>query len=272
MKKVSFLMAVLVAASSMFFAGCNQEPSDEPQIIVRFNGNTSSSCIHNTYVDEEVTIEVEFNVPGKIKEIRISGEDSPLDVPKTKDFLGDGFDQVIWSVSRSMKTSVQYYVEVTDKDKEENTKSVFITVNFNDVPPPPPPPPPPETPLGDTECFLFVYYNQGNPDNLNPPASTGLGLICGTTTGDGSFSNPVTARLDGSIVELSKSQFDKIETQEALQEAYNNGTKENSIRVIIAPGYTDKYFITKSGSTYSLVQTTEVDFEPPRKIMICYGQ
>ena len=143
MKRVcNFVIVALFAASSVF-VGCSSDPSDAPSITVRFDGNASSTGVfapNDLYVGDPVDVEVEFNVPGKIKEIRIAkasgtGENPPGTYPKTKDFLGETIDKVKWTVVGAAVGTVKYSADVTDKDKEAQSATKIIEITFKERPP-----------------------------------------------------------------------------------------------------------------------------------------
>lgn len=133
------MIAALFAASSVF-VGCSSDPSDAPTITIRFDGNASTNGVFapsDLYVGDNVAVEVEFDVPGKIKEIRISEVGgSPLaGYPKTSGFTSDNFHKANWTVTGNSVGTVEFNVEVTDKDKEPNIKNASIKITFKERPP-----------------------------------------------------------------------------------------------------------------------------------------
>ena len=111
------------------------------------------------------------------------------------------------------------------------------------------------TPLGAEDAFEFKYLISGDAGNTNPPEDVGImweSII--------PFSVPKKARFvpvpsTERFVELTKAKFDAIKTKEALKKAHEDGAKSPSFEWT-KWDFEDgpKYFITKNGTTYSLVQ------------------
>ena len=154
-----FMIAAVFAASAVFVS-CTNDPSDAPSITVRFNGIPSNDGVHapdNLYVGDEVEVELEFNVPGKIKEIRIArasgtGDMPPGTYPKTKDFLGETIDKVKWTITGTAVGTVKYTASVTDKDKEAQSDDAVVEITFKERPPV----------YGDIETFTAVLLGAQN--------------------------------------------------------------------------------------------------------------
>jgi hypothetical protein len=238
MNKVSFFMtAVLVAASSVCFVGCEdiKDLLEAPTITVNLNGTDQNSI--SVSPGENVVARIDCKAEGGIKRIEfmvVNGNDV-TGYPKTSGFQNANSHQVSHTFTGLGDGTHNYSIIVIDKkDKSKNTQ-ITITVTC--------------TPLSNPATFLFVYEGAGNPNNQ----LSAIGLTWATTT-----PNPLTTvRLNGDIVALTKAQFDAIECKQAIQAAYNTGTKADNILVTVAPTYAHRYFIVKSGSAYYLVETID---------------
>jgi len=256
-----FMFAAVVAASAVFVS-CSSDPSDVPSIAVRFDGNASSTGVFapaDLYVGDPVEVEVEFNVPGKIKEIRIAkasgtGENPPGTYPKTKDFLGETIDKVKWTVVGAAVGTVKYSADVTDKDKAAQSATKIIEITFKERPPE----------YGDIKTWAdrllgslshsstagascasidgtvyeiaaartnsakvdFVYWNgASNPNSIAAPSNTTLGTITAMQSG---WTTKNQTKLQ-KLTTVTAAQFDAMNNDAIIDEKVTSTTVTTDI-------------------------------------------
>ena len=128
MKKFSLLMiAAAVAAVSSVFVGCNAEETDAPTITVTLNGTEQTSIEVESGV--EVTIKLEYNVPGEIEQIDLDvvGGNNVTGFPMTKDFTSKTFHTHTFKIDApSAGHEVSYTTKVTDEAKQSANKTFTI--------------------------------------------------------------------------------------------------------------------------------------------------
>jgi len=116
------------------------------------------------------------------------------------------------------------------------------------------------TPLGAEDAFEIKHVMSDHPNNEDPPEDVGIrweSIIYGTFHKARFVPVPSTERF----VELTKKEFDAIKTKEALKKAHEDGSKSPSFEwTKLDFEDSPKYFITKNGTTYSLVQMTSLTF------------
>jgi len=143
MKRVNlFIMAAFIAASAMF-VGCTSDPSDAPSIKVYFKVGSgaeaeSTDLKVEAFENETVTVKFEFSAPGGIKTIdikQVGGTSIPGGYPKTSGFTNANLAIETFTVTASAPGKVEYIGEVTDKDKEPQSRNKKVEITFLELPP-----------------------------------------------------------------------------------------------------------------------------------------
>jgi len=265
MKKLGIYFMML-AMTAVVFVGCNKDEEKDPAAPVitmpskitfdEENPGALEVKVAVTSADEDLTsieVYVMYNEAFKFPILEVTDFGAnPKAWAKTFTAADFPIEQIA-----AVEGSLVFWVEAKATTTDAKESAVIEIIKA----------PVPDPLLGEAKTFKFIYHSQGHANNVNPPAETGLGLTWFTTT-----AGPVSATIRGSIVELSKTEFEAIKTQKALKDKYDAViTPANEIKVVLDP-HTAKYFITKSGTTYSLVETTGVNINPPRELTISYRQ
>ena len=130
MKRLSFLMASLLACS-LLFVGCSKE-FDEPTIEVTLNGEVTTQITVDW--NKGVSVIIDFVADADIKQIDIDevGGGNLTGYPKTRDFKTNTTDQAVFTIpARSANpekdVEVKYNVKITDREDQSQNRQIVVT-------------------------------------------------------------------------------------------------------------------------------------------------
>ena len=255
------MIAAFVAASAMLMS-CETD-TEAPTITVMLNGSERTTI--SVPATETVTMRIEWEADAGTRLDRIT-----LDVENGANVegfpvTGNNFETnnlhrltgFVIDPPSPTGGEVVLVTRVEDRNGGSSNRRIVVTFTAPDVPQPPDRPGTGETALGEPTTHAFVYVSQGNAGNTITPAIPGGGFIW--------FSIPINpgnvARFrangtNGGIVMLAnEAAHNAITTKEALIMAYIDGTRVTDIDVPF-DDFTPRYFIVRSGNTYSLVAMT----------------
>ena len=262
MKRLSMFICVALLATSVVFVSCETEDPDPPTIKVWLDG-VEKTTIEDIDANDNVKVRIEFYADGDLKriELDVEGGNNYPGFPKERDFESNMRHIVEFDVSKP-ESGLDYalIVKVTDKkDQSANQRIVIKWKEGTTIYEP--------TPLGEAKTHTFAYHTSGHSTNNLSLAE--LGMVATWST-----SPDIAFAFTGSFVTLSATEFNAIETKEALEEKFDDGTPATTLRVTV-PSNEKMYFIVKNGDNYFLVETTEryrnTDGEPPaNRVAISY--
>jgi len=255
MKKVSlFMLAAIVAASSMLFVSCGgDEEFDLPTITVNLNGTDRLEI--SVPADEEVTMKVTWEASGELEEVilRVVNGSSVVDLKsgfetKTLHRYNQSGDLKIASPDPVNGGEILYNASLKAKKGDVLDLNRQIKITFTAVAPP-------TNPLTE-EDVAFTWSRTGNS------AATGLdkfGLDWHSSTGTPLTAN-IAAKTGTEWYEFPNTVYAAVDTKEALKALFTEERKKTGDFTGVTvnnPSTTFNLVIgTKTGENYHLIHIT----------------
>jgi len=277
MKKVNLFLVVAAffAVSSVFVSCSDKEDSDPPTIDVSLKKTGESTAEDFSNADAsisvpagdgvKVTVKITWKADAGLSKVELDPlSDAPGDaVSLDKDFKpSNNQHDYTFEVpcpagnyeGTGKYAEYQYNAKIADKNKGDEgtqTNSVTIKITFTKV----------EATthnLGTAQTFKLGRPSASSEGLPEENATVGIKWISNL---DGSTARFGPTSGAGIVVLSTKAAFDAITTQEGLKEAYDAGTTVNQMDCGPAgSSFVQKYFMTKVGSNYFLVNMTALTF------------
>ncbi|MCL2072820.1 MAG: hypothetical protein FWH18_02775 [Marinilabiliaceae bacterium] len=238
MKKVSMFICVALLATSVLFVSCKNDDEDDPiekatvsLVAPTLEPGASEGLVTGTIVSK-----------AELKSVQISINDGELEnLPYTKDEENEDTYLLSFTVT-GIEENCTVKV-VVDNGAEENAEAT-ITIIFV-----------PKTPLVAGTDFTLTYTGSSQTDGRNVNGTVGIKWSLNTNGGLARFIGEPTTVL---FVSLANGE---IATKEDLADAYETGTKVEQFEWN-PTGFTPKFFISKVGDNYFLINVKTLAFSP----------
>lgn len=274
MKRLSFFMiAAVVAVSSVFVSCSKDDEKEDPGIRVLLNGTTLTSIV-DVDPGSVVAMEIEWTSNGgaNLKEIDLQVKNgSRVDGFPLKSGLIFGSGDFDTKIKHTYKMDVSapesiaenggtivYYTTV--EDNKGGLRNLEISITFKKFQAPTPPAPS-EGNL-QTTTHAMKYVSKGNSANSIVPPFPGFEWSSNPTANSATFRASGT---NGGIIMLaSKDEYDALQTKQDLSNKYTNATTTPYATVTFNFGTSGmpKCFIVRNGNDLAAVKMTELTASP----------